>query len=161
MSLADRVAVADPAGSFIYLLANGDSPADYVVQIEGRREDGSGGTRDEAGKFKHVEAFSTTFTIIESNNPQRPVGMTGVSWYQGSDKTGYEGRVRAFFNAAHPDLAKATPAEFKEVYEAATDKDVQVLAGVKLRARVTKIKARLSGRDIDAVSWEPYVEKAG
>lgn len=160
MSLADRIASADPSGSFIYLKANGTpenpgQPAQYVVEIEGRKADGTGGVRDEAGKFKGVPAFIAYFTIIESNNPERPAGTPGVSWYQGSDKTGFDGRVRAFFNAVYPDLAKASKPQFAEAYESAVG-PTQTLAGLRVRARVTWEKARLTGRNIEAVTWEPY-----
>ena len=121
-------------------------PGTYALEVRANK---TGNTRDKRA------FFVAEFTILESTNPDRPVG-TGVSWMVMLDKNietalgNIKGYVSALFDMPE-----------EEVDEAGVEALVQAdnpAAGMKIRATVSTVKKR-NGDPFTKPVFSPYEKK--
>jgi hypothetical protein len=142
MGLFSKIKDAKSSQGGVYFL-----PGKYALECRANKT----GTTREGRSF-----FVAEFTILESTNPERPVG-TSVSFMIMLDKnleTGL-GNIKGYISALF-DLPEA------EVDEAGVEQLVAADnpgAGVKVRAIASNIKTR-ANKDFTKVIWEPYEKKA-
>ena len=148
MSMADKIANAEAFGVGTYL-----EPGLYLVEVQRLKE--------QVGRFRSAgtTAFIAELLIVESSNPVRPAGV-GVSWYQGENKLGYDGRIKKFFHALFPDLVamsakdpKRYPAEFRSIYEGCVGTE-NLAMGQRVRVQVTATTSQ-AGRAVNDHQWAP------
>lgn len=142
MGLFSKIKDAKSNGGGIYFL-----PGTYALECRANK---TGVTR-EGRAF-----FVAEFTILESTNPDRPVG-TSVSWMVMLDKNietalgNLKGYVSALFGIPE-----------EEVDEAGVEALVSAEnpgCGMKIRATASNIKTR-AGKDFTKVLYSPYEKKA-
>lgn len=117
-------------------------PGNFVVEVLKCK---SGTTR------KKVDFFLAEVRILQSSNPERPVGSK-VTWFVSIvPDTSALGNIKNF-------IAVASDIDEKEVDDAGAEmvvSDAQPLNGTLLRASAVNLKTR-ADRDFTKVSWEKY-----
>lgn len=117
-------------------------PGNYVVEILKCK---SGTTR------KKVDFFLAEARILQSSNPDRPVGSRATWFVSIILDTSALGNIKNF-------IAVASDIDEKEVDDAGAEmvvSDAQPLNGTILRATAVNLKTR-AGKDFTKVSWEKY-----
>lgn len=137
MGIFSGIDKATPSEGGVYLL-----PGQYVVEIVKCK---SGTTR------KKLDFFLSELRVLQSSNPERPVGSL-CTWFVGiMPDTGALGNIKRF-------LAIANDVEDADVDDAGAEmavSDTNPLAGTLLRADAVNVKTRAGG-DFTRVSWAKF-----
>ena len=117
-------------------------PGNYVVEVLKLK---AGTTR------KKIDFFLAECRILQSSNPERPVGSKATWFVSIIPDTSALGSIKNF-------IAIANDVDEKDVDDLSAEmvvSDAQPIAGTFLRATATNLKTR-AGNDFTKVSWEKY-----
>ena len=114
-------------------------------------------TRIKVGKTrKGVDFLAVDFVVLESSNPEHPVGST-VNWFNGADKDGFLSNAKSLAvallgSAAGEEVDEKTVTE--ETMESLCTDDGEEVKGVRVKADAFHTPTKKGGT-YTKILWEP------